>query len=244
MAEKTQIMLIEIVLLPGTQAVLRLMDADTQKAIKNAYHNGDPIGVLYCSDADDAEKTAAKVGCLAKITDVNSFEQAFANDGQNTEKNAADKAPDNGAENTRELVAKLEGHERMMPHTLEEDDAGMTWAHYDLLPEEVDMALDDKIFESIMHLLEIYSDYLNTIDPEMVEDMPDDLSGFDVTYLVLDHMSVGEETRQHALELVSMKARAQFCVTLLRQEIERLKFLIDGATEPQEDETEHPERLN
>ena len=221
MPAKIPLMLLEIVLLPGTQAALRLEDEDARKVLSKAYQAGQPIGILYCEDADNAVKTAAKVGCLAKITELKSYEKEEG------------------------VMAQLEGSERFTPNHIQEEENGLFQAGYESLPEEVDMALDDKIFDSVLHLLDIYLDYLNTIDPEMVEDMPDDLSGFDLTYLVLDHMSVSEDTRQQALEIVSMKERAQFCASLLRQEIERLKFLIDGATEPQEeDDMERPERMN
>lgn len=221
MPDKIPLMLLEMVLLPGTQAILRLEDGDARKAVNKAYDEGYPIGVLYCHDADDPVNTAAGVGCLANIVECKAYE---AEDG---------------------IIARLEGSERFTPLEMREEDSGLYRAGYDPLPEDVDMALDDDIFDSILHLLDIYLDYLNTIDPEMVEDMPDDLSGFDLTYLVLDHMSISEDTRQKALEIVSMKERAQFCLSLLRQEIERLKFLIDGATEPQEEDMlDRPERLN
>lgn len=221
MPDKLSLMLLEMVLLPGTQAVLRLEDSDAQKALRTLHQKGLPLGVLYCEDADKPLDTAAGVGCLANIVDCKEYEQEG------------------------ELIARLEGSERFVPHGLTEEDNGLFRGNYDPLPEEVDMTLDDGIFDSILHLLDIYLDYLNTIDPEMVEDMPEDLAGFDLTYLVLDHMSISEEVRQNALEIVSMKERAQFCVALLRQEIERLKFLLDGATEPQDDDfIERPERLN
>ena len=221
MPTKTPLMLLEIVLLPGTQAALRVEDEDARKVLSKAYNAGSPIGVLYCEDVDNAVETAAKVGCLAKLTELKSYEEEQG------------------------VMAQLEGSERFIPSAIQEEQNGLFYADYKPLPEDVDMTLDDKIFDSVLHLLDIYLDYLNTIDPEMVEDMPEDLSGFDLTYLVLDHMSVSEDTRQHALEIVSMKERAQFCVSLLRQEIERLKFLIDGATEPQEeDDMERPERMN
>ena len=220
MPTKIPLMLLEMVLLPGTQAILRLEDKEAQKAIRKAYESGTPVGVLYCEDSDNADETAAKVGCLAKISETKDYEKE---DG---------------------LIAKLEGTERFLPVEMKETKNGLFQSGYELLSGDVDMALDDAIFDSILHLLDIYLDYLDTIDPDMVEDMPDDLAGFDLTYLVLDHMSVSENTRQKALEIISMKDRAQFCISLLRQEIERLKFLIDGATEPEDDIFERPERLN
>ena len=221
MSEKLPLLLIEMVLLPGTQAVLRLDDTKAQKMVQKAHKEGMPIGILFCKDADNAEQTAADVGCLADISECTVYE-------------------DDG------FIARLEGSERFKPVNISKQQNDMYLADYTPLPQDIDMALDDGIFDSILHLLDIYLDYLESIDPELVEEMPDDLSGFDLTFLVLDHMSVSEEVRQQALETGSLKERAQFCLALLRQEIERLKFLIEGAVQVEDLEEDDiiPERLN
>lgn len=221
MSDKLPLLLIEMVLLPGTQAILRLEDEKAYAVVNQACKDDMPVGILFCKDADNARETAASVGCLAEITECKAYE-------------------DGG------FMARLEGSERFRPENIVKQQNDMYLADYTPLPQDIDMALDDDIFDSIVHLLDIYLDYLETIDPELVEDMPEDLSGYDLTFLALDHMSVSEEVRQKALETGSLKERAQFCLSLLRQEIERLKFLIEGAAQAEEidDEDIRPERLN
>lgn len=222
MSEKLTLLLLEMVLLPGTQAVLRLSDKNAQDMVLSCYKESIPFGVLYCKDAQTVAETAAHVGCLANVVDCKSYEDGT-------------------------FIARVDGGERFKAGPLEVRKDGLFESTYAPLPEDEDMSLDDKVFDSILHLLDIYLDHLEAIDSDLVEDIPDDLSGFDLTFLVLDYMSISEDIRQEGLEITSLKKRAHFCLNLLRQEIARLKFLISGVKDEDDeslDEITQPERMN
>lgn len=220
MSEKLPLLLLEMVLLPGTQAVLRLADKVAQKMAQDCYEARLPFGVLFCQDGDVPIKTAAKVGCLANVVDYKTYEDGT-------------------------FIARVDGGERFKIGPIKEPSPAFYEATYDPLPEDMDMSLDDEVFDSILHLLDIYLDCLEAIDADLVENMPDDLSGYDLTFLVLDHMSIPEGIRQKGLEIISLKKRAHFCLDLLRQEIARLKFLVAGVQEDEDDdELLYPERMN
>ncbi|MBA44727.1 MAG: hypothetical protein CMF62_12105 [Magnetococcales bacterium] len=209
----------ELVLLPGTQIMLRMKDEQYKKMVDDCIRDEMPFGVMFCSDADHPLATISMVGCLANILD---FE-----------------AEDDGT-----YVTRVEGGERFMAKAISKADEGYFLAEYTHLPEDVDIALDENLFDSILNLLEIYFELLEMIDPELVEELPNDLSRYDLTFLALDHMAVGDSVRQEGLEMPSVKERGRFCIKILRQEIERLKFLLSASDDEDEDEFEMPQRMN
>ena len=209
----------EIVLLPGTQIMLRMKDAHYQRMVDDCIRDEMPFGVMYCSDSDHPLATISMVGCLANILDFETEEDGT-------------------------YVTRVEGGERFMAQAITKSDEGYFLAEYTPLPEDVDIALDGNMFESILSLLEIYFELLEMIDPELVEDLPNDMSRYDLTFLALDHMAVGDSVRQEGLEMPSVKERGRFCIKVLRQEIERLKFLLSASDDDDEDEFELPQRMN
>ena len=209
----------EIVLLPGTQIMLRMKDAHYQRMVDDCIRDEMPFGVMYCSDSDHPLATISMVGCLANILDFETEEDGT-------------------------YVTRVEGGERFMAQAITKSDEGYFLAEYTPLPEDVDIALDGNMFESILSLLEIYFELLEMIDPELVEDLPNDMSRYDLTFLALDHMAVGDNVRQEGLEMPSVKERGRFCIKVLRQEIERLKFLLSASDDDDEDEFELPQRMN
>ena len=218
-SSKIPVLPAELVLLPGTQIMLRMKDEQYRKMVDDCIRDEMPFGVVYCSDADHPIATLSTVGCLANIID---FEKE-----------------DDGT-----YVVRVEGGERFEAKTITKADEGYFLADFSSLPEDVDMALDENLFESILNLVEIYFELLELIDPELVEDLPNDMSRYDLTFLVLDHMAVGDNVRQEALAMSSVKARGQYCIKVLRQEIERLKFLLSETEEDDEDDFELPQRIN
>lgn len=209
----------ELVLLPGTQILLRMKDAHYRKMVDDCIRDEMPFGVMYCSDAEHPLATLAMVGCLANIVD---FEQ-----------------DDDGT-----YITRVEGGERFIAKAIQKNKEGYFEAEYTPLPEDVDMALDENLFESIINLMDIYLELLEMIDPDLVEDFPDDLSRYDLTFLTLDHMAVGDAVRQKGLEMPSVKERGQYCIQILRQEIERLKFLLTASDDDEDDDFELPQRMN
>lgn len=219
-AAKLPILPAELVLLPGTEILLRMKDSQYKKMVDDCIRDEMPFGVMFCSDAEHPLATISMVGCLANIVD---FE-----------------VDDSGT-----YVTRVEGGERFVAKAISKTEDGYFEAEFSPLPEDVDMALDENLFESILNLLEIYFELLDMIDPELVEDLPSDLSRYDLTFLTMDHMAVGDAVRQKALEMPSVKERGQFCVQVLRQEIERLKFLLSASDEDEDDdEFEMPQRMN
>ncbi len=222
MAEKLPIFPMEMVLLPGTQVMLKLLESQHKKLVDDCVRDAIPFGVIYCSDSDHPLATMSMIGCLANIIEVTPFE-----DGSYT--------------------ARVEGGERFIAKSVSLSKHSYYDAEYEPLPEDMDMSLDDSLFESIIHLLDIYLELLEAIDPDLVEDLPDDLSGYDLTFTVLDHMAVGDAVRQKGLEINSLKERAHFCLQLLRQEIERLRFLLSESGEDDDEDEDGfsmPQRMN
>ena len=130
-SSKIPVLPAELVLLPGTQIMLRMKDEQYRKMVDDCIRDEMPFGVVYCSDADHPIATLSTVGCLANIID---FEKE-----------------DDGT-----YVVRVEGGERFEAKTITKADEGYFLADFSSLPEDVDMALDENLFESILNLVEIY----------------------------------------------------------------------------------------
>lgn len=221
MADRIPVLPAELVLLPGTEIILRMKDDQYQKMVDDCVQKEMPFGVMYCSDGDHPLATISTVGCLANIVDC-----------------------EKDTDGT--YITRVKGGERFQAIKIHKTDEGYFDAEFSSLPEDVDIALDENLFESIINLMEIYFELLDAIDPELVEDLPEDLSYYDLTFLTLDHMAISDNIRQKGLEMPSVKERGQLCVKVLRQEIERLKFLITTTSDDDDDDDEFelPQRMN
>lgn len=192
---------LKTVLFPGSQMVLRVFEPRYVAMLNDILKDELPFGVVFCTNMENETGTMAAVGCLAHITEYTSF--------------------DDGT-----WLIKVEGGERFRITRLHQNQPYLT-ADIDALDEDVDMALDDPVFTSIQQLLEIYRDLLDDIDPDMVQEMPEDLSGVDLTFLAMDQLILPDERRQAMLEISSLRVRCAQTLDLLRKEIETLRFLLE-----------------
>jgi len=201
MRNRLPLFILKMVLLPGSEVVLRVFEPRYKNLLQDCLKRKMPFGVVYCKDPKREQETMAQVGCLANILDHTPYEDGT-------------------------FLVRVEGGERFRVEHMQTAKRGYFDCDMQPLEEDIDMALDDEIFDSIYQLLEIYLDLLAEIDPEMVDELPDDMSGLDLTYAVLDYMALSDDARQKALEIRSLKSRCEYCLSLLRKEIERLRFLL------------------
>lgn len=199
---------LKAVLLPGSRMVLRLFEDRYLKMLEETMAAGKPFGVVMCADHYRERETMAAVGCLAHVRDYTPYEDGT-------------------------WLLKIEGGERFRVGAVDEVAKPYLQAQAQPIAEDDDMHLDAPVFRSLRELLEIYRALLAEIDPDMVPEMFTTRSDVDITFLVVDQMVLPESMRQELLETVSVKARCEKCLVLMRKEIETLRFLLaDEDDEP------------
>lgn len=205
MSRRLPIIPLKTVLFPGSEFILRLYEQRYLNLLEDCLRSKQPFGIVLCHDHGDELGTLAKVGCTAHITECSPYEDGT-------------------------YVVRIEGGERFQVQEVIDNGEGR---YYEVLiepvQEEVDLSPDDPIHDSIMQLLDIYRDLLTEVNPELVDDMPDNLSAIDIAYLTFSQLTVDERVRQHVLETRSYRDRHEQCLKALRKEIQTLRFLMDDS---------------
>jgi len=198
---------LRVVLFPGSELTLRIFEPKYQALLEDCSRDDVPFGVVYTQEEDgDARVHMASVGCTAHIMDVTSY--------------------DDGT-----FVIRIIGGERFKVKDLDRKSKPYLIAATEPVIEIPDVKPDDPIFRTIETLLDVYRDLLEDIDPDMVTDLSELTSEVDLSYLPFDQMVLPDDKRQSALELKSMRQRCDMGVSMLRIEIETLRFLLSEADE-------------
>lgn len=210
-SKKVPLFPVKMVLFPGSQAVLRIFEPRYLDMLADAQRAKTPFGVVMCRNHEDEVGTMAKVGCFAKVRDISRFEDDT-------------------------WVVRVTGGQRFELLDIDSTSRPYLIGNTRPLGEQQDMALDDPVFQTIRELLDIYRDLLADIDPEMVPEEAADDSDTDLTFTALDQMILPDDNRQMILEMPSLKSRCNASLSLLRKEIETLRFLLadegEGAIAP------------
>lgn len=203
MSRRLPIIPLKTVLFPGGEFILRLYEPRYLRLLEDCLRTKQPFGVVYCHDHGDELATLAATGCTAHITECSPYEDGT-------------------------YVVRIEGGERFRVQQVLEGEAT---EYYQVLiepiSEDIDLAADDPIHESILQMLDIYRDLLSEVNPDLVDEMPENLSAVDLAYLALSQVTVDEKVRLQVLELRSYRERHELCLKVLRKEIQTLRFLMD-----------------
>lgn len=203
MSRRLPIIPLKTVLFPGGEFILRLYEPRYLRLLEDCLRSKQPFGVVFCHDHADELGTLAEVGCTAHITECSPYEDGT-------------------------YVVRIEGGERFrVQNVVEGDENDYFRVDIEAIGEDVDMSADDPIHESILQLLDIYRDLLSEVNPDLVDEMPENLSAVDLAYLSLSQVTVDDKVRQQVLEMASYRERHELCLKVLRKEIQTLRFLMD-----------------
>jgi Lon protease-like protein len=198
---------LRVVLFPGTELTLRIFEPRYKALLEDCTRDDVPFGIVYAQEEDGDDRVhMAAVGCTAHIMDVTPYEDGT-------------------------FIIRIIGGERFRIKDLDRKSKPYLVAATDPVLEVPDVRPDDPIFRTIEALLDVYRDLLEEVDPSMVAEMGELTSEVDLSYLPFDQMVLPDDKRQKALELRSMRQRCDLGVSMLRVEIETLRFLLGDVDE-------------
>lgn len=207
MSRHLPIIPLKTVLFPGGEFILRLYEPRYLRLLEDCLRTKQPFGIVYCHDHGDELGTLAAVGCTAHIVECSPYEDGT-------------------------YVVRVEGGERFrVQNVVSGDESGYYQVSIEPMSEDIDLPVDDPIHHSLRQLLDIYRDLLTEINPELVDEMPENAAAVDLAYLSLSQATVDERVRQQVLELTSYRERHELSLKILRKEIQTLRFLMDESEE-------------
>ncbi|MBI1363310.1 MAG: hypothetical protein GC134_04945 [Proteobacteria bacterium] len=193
---------LRVVLFPGAELTLRIFEPRYKALLEDCMRDDVPFGIVYTQEEDgDARVHMAAVGCTAHIDEATPYEDGT-------------------------FVVRIFGGERFRIGELDRQSKPYLIGSTEPVVEVPDVRPDDPIFRSIETLLDVYRELLEEVDPSMVADIGEITSEVDLSYLPFDQMILPDEKRQQALEVRSMRQRCDMGVSMLRVEIETLRFLL------------------